>query len=124
MLISDIVRSKGSTVVKIHTADNVALVVRSMVEHRIGALVVEDRWIIKPVGIFTERDSIDEIARDGAAVLGLDAQQLMSTPIVSCRTSDRVDVVLATMTTGRMGLIIAAPRLTFSPQVPRSCAPA
>ena len=101
MLISDILRSKGSNVVKIHTADSVALAVRSLVEHRIGALVVEDRWM-KPVGIFTERDFINAIARDGAAVLGLDVQQLMSTPIVSCHSSDRVDAVLATMTTARI----------------------
>jgi CBS domain-containing protein len=101
VLISDILRSKGSNVVKIHTADSVALAVRSLVEHRIGALVVEDRWM-KPVGIFTERDFINAIARDGATVLGLDVQQLMSTPIVSCRSSDRVDAVLATMTTARI----------------------
>ena len=101
MLISDILRSKGSNVVKIHTADSVALAVRSLVEHRIGALVVEDRWM-KPVGIFTERDFINAIARDGATVLGLDVQQLMSTPIVSCRSSDRVDAVLATMTIARI----------------------
>ena len=101
MLISDILRSKGSNVVKIHTADSVALAVRRLVEHRIGALVVEDPWM-KPVGIFTERDFINAIARDGAAVLGLDVQQLMSTPIVSCRSSDRVDAVLATMTTARI----------------------
>jgi CBS domain-containing protein len=101
VLISDILRSKGSNVVKIHTADSVALAVRSLVEHRIGALVVEDRWM-KPVGIFTERDFINAIARDGAAVLGLDVQQLMSTPIVSCHSSDRVDAVLATMTTARI----------------------
>ena len=101
MLISDILRSKGSNVVKIHTADSVALAVRCLVEHRIGALVVEDRWM-KPVGIFTERDFINAIARDGSAVLGLAVQQLMSTPIVSCHSSDRVDAVLATMTTARI----------------------
>jgi CBS domain-containing protein len=101
VLISDILRSKGSNVVKIHTADSVALAVRCLVEHRIGALVVEDRWM-KPVGIFTERDFINAIARDGSMVLGLPVQQLMSTPIVSCRSSDRVDAVLATMTTARI----------------------
>jgi CBS domain-containing protein len=56
VLISDILRSKGSNVVTIHTADGVGLAVRRLAEHRIGALVVEDRWM-KPVGIFSERDS-------------------------------------------------------------------
>jgi predicted transcriptional regulator len=35
-------------------------------------------------------------------VLGLEVQQLMSTRIISCRSSDRVDAVLATMTTARI----------------------
>ena len=101
MFISAVLRTKGHNVVRIHTADSVELAVRKLAEHRIGALVVEDRWM-KPVGIFTERDFINAIARDGAAVLGLDVQQLMSTPIVSCHSSDRVDAVLATMTTARI----------------------
>jgi CBS domain-containing protein len=57
---------------------------------------------MKPVGIFSERDFINAVARDGSAVLGFDVQQLMSTPILSCRSSDRVDAVLATMTTARI----------------------
>jgi CBS domain-containing protein len=45
---------------------------------------------------------INAIARNGAAVLGFDVQQLMSTPIISCRSSDRMDAALATMTTARI----------------------
>ena len=35
-------------------------------------------------------------------MLSLQVQQLMSTRIISCRSSDRVDAVLATMTTARI----------------------
>ena len=101
MLISDVLRTKGHHVVKIHPTDNVELAVRKLAEHRIGALVVEDRWM-KPVGIFSERDFINAIARKGAAVLGFDAQQLMSTPILSCRSADRVDAMLTRMTIARV----------------------
>ena len=101
MLISDVLRTKGHNVVKIHPGDSVELAVRKLAEHRIGALVVEDRWM-KPVGVFSERDFINAIARDGAAVLGFNVQQLMSTHILSCRSSARVDAVLATMTTARI----------------------
>ena len=101
MLISDVLRSKGSDVVQIRTADSVALAVRKLAEHRIGALVVEDRWM-KLVGIFSERDFVNAIARDGAAVLGFDVEQLMTSPIISCRTSDRIDAALATMTVSRI----------------------
>src|SRR6516162_11635992 len=101
MLISDVLRTKGHHVVRIHPTDSVELAVRKLAEHRIGALVVEDRWI-KPVGIFSERDFINAMARDGAAVLGFDVQQLMSTPLLSCRSSDRVDAMLARMTIARV----------------------
>ena len=101
MLVSDVLRVKGHNVVKIHATDSVELAVRRLAEHRIGALIVEDRWM-KPVGIFSERDFINAAARDGAAVLSLEVQQLMSTRIISCRSSDRVDAVLATMTTARI----------------------
>ena len=101
MLISDVLRAKGHHVERIRTADSVELAVRKLAEHRIGALVVEDRWM-KPVGIFSERDFINAMARDGAAVLGFDVQQLMSTPILSCRSADRVDAMLARMTLARV----------------------
>ena len=85
MLVSDVVRIKGHHVVRIHPADSVELAVHKLAEHRIGALVVEDRWM-KPAGIFSERDFI--VSRDGAAVLGFHVQQLISTrPAADPRTT-------------------------------------
>jgi CBS domain-containing protein len=101
VFISDVLRTKGHNVVRIHITDSIELAVRRLAEHRIGALVVEDGWL-KPVGIFSERDFINAMARQGAAVLGLQVQQLMSTPMITCRSADRVDAVLATMTTARI----------------------
>jgi len=101
MFISDVLRTKGHHVERIHPTDRVEVAVRKLSEHRIGALVVEDRWM-KPVGIFSERDFINAIAREGASVLGLEVQQLMSTPMLTCRSSDRIDAVLATMTIARV----------------------
>jgi hypothetical protein len=49
MLISDVLRTKGHHVERIYPTDTVELAVRKLAEHRIGALVVEDRWM-KPVG--------------------------------------------------------------------------
>ena len=101
MFISDVLRNKGYHVERIHSTDSVELAVRKLSEHRIGALVVEDRWM-KPVGIFSERDFINAVARNGATVLGFQVQQLMSTPILTCHPSDRIDAVLATMTMARI----------------------
>lgn len=101
MFISDVLRVKGRDVVRIRPTDSVASAVRKLAEHRIGALVVEDRWM-KPVGIFSERDFIRATSREGAAVLGHEVRELMTSPIMSCRSSERVDAALATMTLARI----------------------
>lgn len=101
MLVGDVLRGKGHDVVKAQTTDTVAAAVRKLADRRIGALVVEDKWM-KLVGIFSERDFVNAVADHGAAALDLRVQDLMSSPIVSCRSSDRIDAALATMTVGRI----------------------
>jgi CBS domain-containing protein len=101
MLISDVLKTKGHNVVMVRPTDTVAVAVARLAEHRIGAVVVEDQWM-KPVGIFSERDFVDAVARDGAAVLGFQVGQIMSSPIISCRSSERIDAVLATMTLAKV----------------------
>jgi len=101
MFVSDVLRVKGHDVVRVHPTDSVEFAVRKLAEHRIGAVIVEDRWM-KPVGIFSERDFIRATAREGAVVLGHEVRELMTSPIMSCRSSDRVDAALATMTLARI----------------------
>ena len=101
MFVSDVLRVKGHDVVRVHPTDSVEFPVRKLAEHRIGAVIVEDRWM-KPVGIFSERDFIRATAREGAVVLGHEVRELMTSPIMSCRSSDRVDAALATMTLARI----------------------
>ena len=101
MFISDVLHIKGHQVIRIHPADSVATAVHKLAEHRIGALVVEDKWM-KPIGIFSEGDFINAIARDGAQVLGFEVQKLMSRLIISCHSSDRVDAMLTRMTIERI----------------------
>lgn len=100
MFISEVLRTKGHQVIRIHPTDSVATAVHKLAEHRIGALVVEDKWM-KPIGIFSERDFINATAQDGAEVLGYAVSQLMTSPVMSCRSSDRVDAALAAMTLAR-----------------------
>src|SRR4051812_13053771 len=101
MLISDVLRSKGGEVVKIRQTETISAAVQKLAERRIGALLVEDQWM-KPVGIFSERDFVNAIAKQGAATLDTTVQQLMSAPIITCRPSDRIDAVMATMTTKKI----------------------
>jgi CBS domain-containing protein len=101
MFISDVLHVKGHHVVRVRPTDSVEFAIRKLAEHRIGAVVVEDRWM-KPVGIFSERDFIRATAHEGAAVLGQEVRQLMTSPIMSCRSSERADAALATMTLARI----------------------
>ncbi len=101
MLISDVLLLKGHAVVRISDTDSVRAAVQRLAEHRIGALVVEDQWM-HPAGVFSERDFINAIASRGAVALDLTVHDLMSAPIISCQSSDRVDAVLATMTLSRI----------------------
>jgi CBS domain-containing protein len=101
MLISDVLQHKGREVVTVRPTDGVSHAVSRLAEHRIGAVLVQDQWM-KPVGIFSERDFINEVARHGAAALGFNVQQVMSSPIISCRSSDRIDAVLGVMTLKRI----------------------
>ena len=101
MSISDVLHGKGHNVVKVRNTDTVQTAVRKLADHRIGAVVVEDQWM-RNAGIFSERDFVNAIAREGAAVLGFDVQQLMSSPIISCHSSDRIDAALLAMTLAKV----------------------
>jgi CBS domain-containing protein len=101
MLISDVLHGKGHNVVKVQATDAVHSAVHKLAEHNIGALVVEDKWM-KLVGVFSERDFVNAVADHGAAALELQVHSLMSAPIVSCHSGDRIDAALATMTVGRI----------------------
>ena len=101
MLIADVLKTKGHEVVKVRPGDPVALAVSRLAEHRIGAVVVEDQWM-RVAGIFSERDFVNASAREGAAVLGWDVRQLMSSPVISCRSDERIDAVLAAMTLAKI----------------------
>ncbi len=101
MLIADVLHSKGHDVVKVRPSDSVALAVRKLSEHRIGAVVVENQWM-KLAGIFSERDFVNAIAHDGAAALDLEVRQLMSSRVITCRSTDRIDAALAAMTLAKI----------------------
>lgn len=101
MLISDILRDKGPVVLKVASTDSVATAVGKLAAHRIGALVVEDAWM-KLIGIFSERDFVNATARHGAVVLNREVSQFMSSPIISCRSTDRIDAALGTMTLAKI----------------------
>jgi CBS domain-containing protein len=101
MQVSDVLRVKGTAVTTIQQTDRVSDAVRVLAERRVGAVVVEDRWT-KLVGIFSERDLVSALAREGAAVLTREVAGLMTTKVITCVASDRIDTALARMTLNRI----------------------
>jgi CBS domain-containing protein len=100
MLISDILRRKGSTVVTIASEAPVSEMVASLAEHRIGALVVVDGG--RTVGIVSERDVVRRLHRVGPEVMELAVSELMTTDVISCEPTDSVDQIGAAMTEKRI----------------------
>jgi CBS domain-containing protein len=101
MSISDVLNHKGHDVVKVHATDSVFSAVHKLAEHRIGAVVVENAWL-RIAGIFSERDFLNGVHLHGPAVLEYPVEQLMSSPVLSCRSSDRVESAMATMTLAKI----------------------
>ena len=101
MLISDVLRGKGHAVERIQSNARVSDAVRRLSEQRIGALVVEDPWM-RMLGIFSERDFVNAVAREGEAALLRQVAELMSSPVITCAVAERVDAVLAKMTIARI----------------------
>ncbi|MEO7261202.1 MAG: CBS domain-containing protein [Jatrophihabitantaceae bacterium] len=100
MLIADILRRKGSTVVTITSDASVSELVASLAEHKIGALIVVKGT--RTVGIVSERDVVRRLHRVGAQVLELSVSDLMTAPVISCGPKDKVDDIAAEMTDRRI----------------------
>jgi len=101
MLIARVLDTKGRKVATAQTTDTVEAVVQKLSELRIGAVVVEDQWQ-KLLGIFSERDLVNRLAREGHAVLDRPVQEVMTSPVITCRSADRIDAVLGVMTMKRI----------------------
>ncbi len=100
MIIADILRRKGSSVVTTGPEATVSELVASLAEHKIGALVVVQDG--QTVGIVSERDVVRALHRLGGQVLEQPVSQLMTSEVVSCGPDDPVDDIGAAMTERRI----------------------
>ncbi len=101
MTVQQVLKSKGDPpVVTIKRAATVAEAAGLLSSKRIGALVVSDDG--KAVlGIISERDIVRELGRRGPVCLNDTVDQLMTSRVVGCARTDRVDAVMQMMTDGR-----------------------
>jgi CBS domain-containing protein len=99
MQISTILATKGSTVVTITPGHTIRDAVKLLAEKRIGAVVVVDTTG-RPIGIVSERDIVNAVARNEAQ-FGEPVQTIMTADVIIARPGDDLKAVSQTMTVNR-----------------------
>ena len=100
MIVKSILSAKGGDAISIEPAATLETAVRTLAEHKIGALLVlgPDRRLI---GILSERDIVRVLAEQGVGGLAQPLSQVMIRKVVTCSQSDTVGVLMERMTTGK-----------------------
>jgi CBS domain-containing protein len=100
MRVTQILRQKQARVVSVRPREPVSAALKLMASENIGALVVTD---IVPtegstvVGMFSERDVVRALAAEGADIVRLPVERLMSKKLVYCTPNDDLADVMAKM---------------------------
>jgi CBS domain-containing protein len=100
MFVSDILKSKGASVVSITSDQPVPEALALLAKHRIGAVLVLDAGS-GIAGILSERDLVRAMHRHGKAVFDKRVADLMTTPVVTCSPKDPVGAIEGMMTAQR-----------------------
>ena len=100
MIVKTILSAKGSDVISIEPTATLEIAVRTLADHRIGALLVlgPDRRVI---GILSERDIVRVLAEQGAGALNQPLSQVMTRKVVTCNSTETIGVIMERMTAGK-----------------------
>lgn len=100
MTIAAILGGKGSDVISIAPSHSVAEAVQMLAARRIGAMPVIDGDAV--LGIFSERDVIYSLEREGAATLDRRVSEVMTSPAITVNPDESILGALALMTRRRV----------------------
>jgi CBS domain-containing protein len=100
MQIADILRTKGSTVEVIEPDRPVSAAITLLVQHRIGALVVQAGDEV--VGIISERDILRLADRDSARLAEIPVSRVMTRELVVGVPDDDISYVMEILTKNRV----------------------
>ena len=99
MTVRAILDIKGHHIVSVAPDVKLSAAVKTLNEHRIGAvLVINDQRI---EGILSERDIVRVLGERGAAVLDEPVSAVMTRKVISCKPSDTVSAIMEMMTLGK-----------------------
>lgn len=100
MTIAAILQRKGSDVVHVAPSASVHSVVQLLADRKIGCVpVVEDGRV---VGVFSERDLVHLVTRDGVAALDHSVGEVMTAPAITIDDQTPVLIGLSLMTKRRI----------------------
>ncbi|WP_374387667.1 CBS domain-containing protein [Sandaracinobacter sp.] len=100
MAISSILRGKGHEVVSLTPDSTVADVVETLVQRRIGALLVIE--LDEPVGIVSERDIVRCLGAHGVTALQMRVRDVMTAPLITISPDDSIPSAMELMTDRRI----------------------
>ncbi len=100
MTVSQVLKSKGSSVVTAAPHRTIDDIVGLLAEKRIGAVVIVGAGG-EVLGILSERDVIRALAQGGAATLHDAVSKHMTSKVVTATVETTIDAAMAVMTNGR-----------------------
>ncbi len=100
MHVAAILKVKGRAVETVKPDETLTEVVRRLVAHRIGAIVVCEAGS-GVAGIVSERDIVRMIAAHGVDALQRPVRDAMTHAVTTCREADTIDELMSRMTEGR-----------------------
>ena len=89
MMVQELLTAKNSVVVTVNPTTTLAEAARTMVDHRIGAVVVADD-AERLLGIVTERDLTRAIVDYPIGLMEQRVEDVMSHPVVTCSPDESV----------------------------------
>jgi CBS domain-containing protein len=98
--ISEILRRKGTDVLKIEASATVFEAIKKIVEHNVGSILVTRDGDV--IGIMTERDYLRKIAILGRTSHDTIVEQIMTTPLVYITPETTIEESMAIMTDRRI----------------------
>lgn len=100
MLVSDVLRDKGSAVLTLPPEAAVGSLVELLAKHRIGAVIISSDGL-SVEAIVSERDVVRALAADGPVALTSKIESICTFKVVTTTPADRVESLMAVMTEGR-----------------------